>query len=290
MNHPEAKVIGPKIFQSLQIVLITFCLSMAACNKTTSNETPQVPGNQEKTSTVVYPHDKDFYKNHGLVYTANKEQCLGCHGQDGSGGTAKVSCLQCHQAFPHVKNWVMPDQHPVQFVKNPQSCSICHGDDWKGGKSNVSCLQCHQGFPHPLQWASPSQHGKAYEELKDKSQCLKCHDQKKDPALATQCVECHKSFPHDDNFKLGNKLHKILASSYDGKCLLCHRDYKENMPNSQDPDEGIGCYSCHEGTIEAHWVKPVPTPTPSPGPTATKSTKNGTRLPSGSSPHSKKKN
>lgn len=237
--------------------IVCFFVLTNACNKTTTKDsTPDNSVKIEKISTTVYPHEKDFYKGHGEHYLANKEQCLNCHGADGSGGTAKVSCLQCHQegSFPHPKNWVTADQHSVQFQQNPQSCASCHGNDWKGGKSKVSCTQCHENYPHPLKWASPDKHGKSYVALKEKKQCLDCHQSTKSTSTATRCDTCHKAYPHPKGFDTGGKVHKAFAESYEGKCLNCHADMKGNMPNYQDESEGVGCLNCHDGSLKMKWI------------------------------------
>lgn len=244
---------------SRSLLAFIFFLMLSACNKTTTKETPAADNTvkTEKIATTVYPHEKDFYKNHGANYLANKEQCLNCHGADGSGGTSNVSCLQCHQAggFPHPKNWVTADQHSVQYQKSPQSCASCHGDDWKGGKSKVSCTQCHENYPHPLKWASPDKHGKSYIAIAEKKQCLDCHQSTKSTSMATRCDSCHKAYPHPKGFDTGGKIHRALGESYEGKCLNCHAGLKGNMPNYQDEAEGVGCFNCHDGNLKMKWFK-----------------------------------
>ncbi|MCK6599996.1 MAG: hypothetical protein L6Q37_16645 [Bdellovibrionaceae bacterium] len=266
------------------VYILVIVLQFVSCNKVATKDSTDKQVKQQKLNFTVYPHEKDFFKNHGKNYIESKTQCLSCHGNDGTGGTANVSCVQCHQNFPHPRNWATAAQHSTDYIKSPQSCSVCHGDDWKGGNSKVSCFQCHEGYPHPIKWAVPDQHGKAFVELKDKKQCLNCHDSHKTPSFATKCDTCHKAFPHEENFEKGKK-HKTLALSYDGKCLNCHQDYKNNMPNFQDPSEGVGCFNCHEGKTEMQWISPE---------TKEKSSKHmmpslKERLPSASSPHSKLK-
>ncbi len=138
-----------------------------------------------------------------------------------------------------------------------------------------------------MQWAAPENHGKTFVATKDKKQCLNCHDQNKNPSLATRCDTCHKAFPHDKSFVVGGKVHQKLGATYEGKCLNCHKDYKENMPNYQDPDEGLGCFGCHEGKIEIRWMKEEPPTTTLPGPSGLKAKKTE-RMPT-SSPHKKTK-
>lgn len=274
-------------YKIVSLVVIFFLV--LSCNKTTTKEaTEENKVNTEKINSDIFPHEKNFFKNHGASYLVNKDQCLSCHGVDGSGGSANVSCTKCHQdgggRFPHPKNWVMADQHSTEFMKSPQSCSTCHGADWKGGTSKVSCLQCHENYPHPLKWSSPENHGKAYVLIKEKKDCLNCHQSNKVPANATRCDSCHKAYPHEIGFG-PRKKHKVLAQTYDGKCLNCHQDYKANMPNYQDESEGVGCINCHEGTIQLKWK----TPEEDKKTGALNTFKKG-RLPSGSPHKTNKKN
>ena len=239
------------------LAMVVFFTGAVACNKTTSTPTPSSSGTSQTQGAPTYPHGADFYKNHGTTYLSNKTQCLACHGADGSGGQANVSCVSCHSTFPHSTDWVMPTKHSVAFVNNPQSCSMCHGQDYQGGKSNVSCSQCHQGFPHPLGWAAPSKHGKAFEAVKNKADCLTCHDPANASALATRCDSCHSAYPHTDNFENGADNHPKLAATYEGKCTACHHNFVDNMPN--DGAYG-GCVMCH--TPDVLQIKWVPTPPP----------------------------
>ena len=248
----------------LIFLFATIMVSLSSCNKTTnlSGADKAKPLEDPNTKTAAFPHEKDFFKNHGAKYLADKEQCLGCHSKEGGGAAAAVSCTQCHESYPH-NNFLSAngDQHSAAYLKNPQSCSKCHGEDWQGGKAGVSCFKCHEGYPHAKKWANPEQHGKFFVGLTEKQQCLSCHDPKKPEAAATQCNHCHKAYPHEKRFKNGGKPHKQMASSYEGKCLVCHRDYKENMPNLQKPEEGVGCMNCHSGEIEVIW-KETPPPEP----------------------------
>lgn len=228
----------------------------SACNKTTGSpvENQQV-AKTDKPGASIYPHDKDFFKLHGQSYLQNKPQCLSCHGADGAGGTAKISCLGCHANFPHPRDWVLVKNHSAQFMKDTQSCASCHGGDSKGGKSQVSCFSCHANFPHPKGWAVPDQHGKAFAAIADKSSCLACHNPANTSNFATSCNTCHSAFPHGKGFVMGG--HAALARTYAGKCLSCHRDYKENMPKMGADG---GCLSCHDGKIQIHWQATPPSP------------------------------
>ena len=240
------------IFLSAIIVLM-----ISACNKTTTELPGEGKSGQltDKVGVLFYPHEKDFFKLHGQNYLENKGQCLSCHGPDGTGGNTKVSCKTCHASFPHPREWAVPKNHAASYTKDSQSCLSCHGADGTGGKSKVSCYSCHANFPHPKGWAVPTQHGKAFVAMVDKSECLGCHNLENANSVATNCTICHKAFPHKAGFTMGGADHAELARSYAGKCLACHRDYKENMPKMGADG---GCLNCHDKKIEIHWLADDP--------------------------------
>lgn len=114
-------------------------------------------------------------------------------------------------------------------------------------------------YPHAKGWGSPLQHGEAYKLATDKMACMACHNVEQENSLATRCDSCHLAFPHPAKFQQGRK-HKDWAASFTGKCLNCHQDYTNNMPNFKD--EG-GCLSCHENQqLKIQWVDVPPAPSP----------------------------
>lgn len=240
-----------------RIILFVSYVFLLACNKTSTTPNANNETKVIKQETTVYPHSTDILEKHGGLYLKAKSQCLACHGEDGGGGNTKVACLKCHD-FPHPREWVMPNQHPVQYYKNSQSCVICHGADLKGGVSKVGCSSCHESYPHPQAWAVPTAHGVLA--AKDSKDCMNCHDPAKKKSITPTCQTCHEAYPHPKNF---SGTHKNLASKYSGKCLVCHRDYKENMPTLGADG---GCIACHDGTIDIKWLPSPPTPT-APAPT-----------------------
>lgn len=101
---------------------------------------------------------------------AHLDSCRDCHGQDFSGGIAKVACTQCHLGGPldiHPVAWSTPGPHgPLGYALHASfvqqngaaSCAnaFCHGTDLAGVPgSGPSCSSCHMGGPfsvHPPEW------------------------------------------------------------------------------------------------------------------------------------------
>lgn len=240
----------------MKLILIPIvALLMISCNKTTDSTEPSKAAspNEKTTPQIPYPHDKEFFKNHGKNYYEQKSTCLNCHGADGSGGNTPVSCKTCHGDFPHPKNWGSPKIHPVAYKASSATCIKCHGADLLGGGSQVSCNTCHSTFPHPKGWALPTKHGAAA--AADKSECLSCHDSARKEADVVKCEQCHKIYPHPDKFA---SVHwrpsaNTVASNSDVSCLACHTDYTRNLP------EDAQCKGCHEDVeLKLHWKDIVP--------------------------------
>lgn len=245
------------------LILLSFAI-LTACTKSEVTNPPPNISQQGKTIPVVFPHTVEFFQQHGQAYLEDKTQCQKCHGADSVAANPKVNCQGCHEVFPHAPNWKEKTEHAANYMKNPQACAKCHGVDGSGGTSKVSCKTCHN-YPHPKKWAVPENHGKTYEALTDKSACLTCHaSNNKDGAFPPKCQGCHQAFPfqHTDENWFGDPAlpghHNTLAKQYAGKCLICHREYKDNMPNF---GESGGCITCHTAKkIEIHWIDDPPKP------------------------------
>lgn len=161
--------------------------------------------------------------------------------------------------FPHSERFKKTAFHGSQYLSDSFQCAKCHGPHFDGGNTRVSCKNCHSNFPHEAGWSKSVNHGKAFLALAEpeKKRCLACHvsEQNKDAVnedKIPKCVDCHKAYPHDtpvdEGFRQGEGSHKSLATSYDGKCLVCHRNASENMPNTPG-----GCTDCHGGKMEISW-------------------------------------
>ena len=131
------------------------------------------------------------------VALAGLESCTQCHGQELDGGTAGVTCDNCHSgggAIPHPEKWGLPgsDFHG-DYVKTAgiTPCKKCHGDDLGGGIAQMACSNttCHTGgktIPHPprAEFIDPTHanyHGGIFWENNwDFSYCQTCHGQNLD--------------------------------------------------------------------------------------------------------------
>ncbi len=102
-----------------------------------------------------YPHGAQWNTggaagSHGLYLKGkswNDTECQACHGPDYAGGMSGVSCIACHDPYPHAvrfpsgrhTNYLYPNGYPLAV------CRTCHGSDYAGGNTGVSCMQpgCH---------------------------------------------------------------------------------------------------------------------------------------------------
>jgi hypothetical protein len=272
------------------LLLLFIIISFVSCTKLTETVPPNQSGvsSQGTKISVVYPHTIAFFKEHGLAYMQDKTQCASCHGPNSVTENPRVSCTQCHASYPHAENWKQKTEHAANYIKNPQTCSACHGVDGEGGISRVSCKTCHD-YPHPKKWAVPTNHGVTYAAAADKETCFKCHEGaqpegglfavKAPETNAPKCEGCHAAYPlpHKNAEWAGDSdivgHHKIIAKTPGGKCLICHRDYTQNMPGF---GEAGGCKMCHVSqtnpnpaqSLLIQWVDDQPMPPP-PCPTET---------------------
>lgn len=77
--------------------------------------------------------------------------CASCHGEDYSGGTAGVSCYDCHVTYPHPDDFRFPSQDNFHGEMVAQVarwdlavCQSCHGEDYSGkGFDAKDCTTCH---------------------------------------------------------------------------------------------------------------------------------------------------
>ncbi|MEQ1664745.1 MAG: hypothetical protein ABL927_05155 [Bdellovibrionales bacterium] len=105
-------------------------------------------------------------------------------------------------------------------------------------------------YPHPKKWALPTNHGVEFAKSENKEACFVCHNKNMTVAQETKdgpprCQSCHEAFPHPENWTTDQTkpgFHNVLAKSYAGKCLNCHRNYVENMPTF---GSNGGCKMCH---------------------------------------------
>ncbi|MBN2008715.1 cytochrome c3 family protein [candidate division KSB1 bacterium] len=87
---------------------------------------------------------------HGTkVLEVGYSSCKSCHGTDLQGGKTGIGCFECHQTYPHPKEWnyiTDPNFHGTYIATHGGSldyCKGCHGENLAGGRSGVSCYRCH---------------------------------------------------------------------------------------------------------------------------------------------------
>ncbi|MFC2085784.1 cytochrome c3 family protein [Bacteroidota bacterium] len=97
------------------------------------------------------PNSDVFHGQFALEAGSKNENCTTCHGEDYTGGTAGVSCFQCHAVYPHPENFKFPSQENFHGKTVAQvahydlsECQGCHGEDYAGNGFEVkNCLTCH---------------------------------------------------------------------------------------------------------------------------------------------------
>lgn len=211
-NH--TKVFGAVVALSLPLLL-------AGCSKVRDDLPPTVSADVHPEGWVSAV-SKDFHGAQLKVRSWDATGCKNCHGQDLSGGIAKVSCYTCHALYPHAPGW-FPEVAGKAFhgkyveMNGPTTCKPCHGSDYTGGFSEVSCTNgCHgDAGGHPSGWAMPASqnfhglallnsswdlgackvcHGTDYRGGNSEQSCYACH-----PNGPEDCTVCHGQPPVDDS-------------------------------------------------------------------------------------------
>ncbi|MBT4762468.1 MAG: hypothetical protein HOO06_12270 [Bdellovibrionaceae bacterium] len=225
--------------------LIIVALAQVSCKEETLTPTLSV---KPFSQGAIYPHNGDFTSSgsHGKTYLANPQSCTTCHGNELKGGSSKISCSSCHEAFPHTASFSSTASHGPFFLSNPQNCKTCHGSDYRGGSSKVSCRSCHKDFPHTVAFTTSKKHGLGY--YKDPDSCKKCHGEKLDGGNNRYaCSTCHSGFPHKEKFKT-TAVHGENFFKDRDSCTQCHGgDYKGG--NSK-----VSCKTCHSYPHASKWA------------------------------------
>lgn len=186
-------------------------------------------------------HPSNWVETHGAERLASQgEGCRACHGPELNGGTAGISCSECHlDAAPsgaHPADWEVTTKDHQAFAAKFSwtSCAnaACHGDDLKGGDVGPSCFAafgCHEGgppAPHPVPYSGPEDHGR---------------DAK---ANLIYCRNCHGSPPnHFDGGFIGDPL--ILDRGW-GCSTLCHREAGAHPTFWQGADDQTAYRATHQ--------------------------------------------
>lgn len=244
------------------IAVTTLCAAilLAGCSKVRDDLPPKAPTISETIHPEGWLEERSasFHGAQLKARTWDASGCKNCHGQDLSGGVAKVSCFTCHALYPHSPGW-FPEVEGKTFhgdyVENngPTSCKPCHGNDYSGGFSEVSCTNnCHgDAGGHPSGWATPTSqnfHGLALLNSNwDLGACKVCHGNDYRGGNSEQsCYECHTGGPED--------------------CTVCHgqppRDENTLPIESLLGVNAAGAHNSHVNTLaldcsECHGAKPT---------------------------------
>lgn len=233
------------------VLALLVLVSFGACNKAaTKKETNAI---FKAGAEAIFPHTDEFKKSHGSSFQSDRQLCASCHGSDYSGGTAQVSCRNCHSAYPHAEGFSLPKNHGTKFENSSDKqgeCFVCHTPEVSGPNQPPNCNQCHAAYPHTTDWKNRLNHGKAFAESKDRSSdCLSCHKNRvtteKQPP---NCTQCHAAFPHTGGFASPSKHGAVFVASTDKQtdCLKCH------APDLAGENRPIKCSSCHTAYPFAH--------------------------------------
>lgn len=133
-------------------VLLLGLLFLSACG--TANSQAPFDADAQKHAADWMPQG-----HRAAVQNTGTAACQECHGEDLSGGIAKVSCTRCHLGGAlsvHPAAWegsAILTLHGQYVVANgSDSCknTVCHGDTLRG-VSGPACNSCHSfpGLPDP---------------------------------------------------------------------------------------------------------------------------------------------
>lgn len=177
--------------------------------------------------------------------------CKLCHDANFSGGTAKVSCLDCHSSIiVHTNeiNNLESEKFHGKFIANINwdlsKCSQCHGKDYSGGvtsptcnschtqsKGPEACNTCHGDFNNASKIAPPRATNGSILTDDFRVGAHEIHLKDSDIAKAVQCNECHtipsefNSSGHIDNTPRAEVVFGSF-SSLGGNPVYNFNDYK----------------------------------------------------------------
>ncbi len=150
---------------------------------------------------------------HGRKLVDGKmENCKNCHASDFSGGTAKISCLNCHSAInvhtAEIFNKESTNFHGkyiASFNWDLTKCSQCHGKNYTGGIVSPSCNNCHKAEKGP-------------------EACNTCHGDFNNPSIIYPPQATNGAVQTDD-FRVGTHEVHLKSTSISNKvnCSECHQ-------------------------------------------------------------------
>jgi hypothetical protein len=141
-------------FMVIGVLLLTGAVSILGCGTPNSQAPFDVDAQKHEAGWMPQGHRNAVNNN-------SAASCKECHGEDLSGGIAKVSCTKCHLGGPlsvHPASWngdAILTLHGQYVVANSSgACSNvnCHGPNLKGA-AGPSCAnfrtdnRCHVSFP-----------------------------------------------------------------------------------------------------------------------------------------------
>lgn len=248
------------------ILIAALSLTFFSCSDIQDEITPpeklSVHGKESMVKTSASFHGKQ-------LVDGKMESCKLCHASNYSGGTAKVSCLDCHAAINvHTAeiNNPLSEKFHGKFIANINwdltKCTQCHGSNYAGGIVSPKCTTCHNqpdgpeacntchgDFSNPSKISPPRAINGTTETSNPGVGAHSIHLVESDIAKATQCNECHiipnkfNSAGHIDNTQRAEVIFGTFSSSgisspsynfSDNKCsnTYCHGNFEFKKENS----------------------------------------------------------
>jgi len=183
---------------------------------------------------------------HGATAEQDFTVCKTCHGATYQGGSATVTCYQCHNGpgLNHpAPGWVVTD-HKTAALADMTICKKCHGVDYLGGGSHRACTSCHMEKEtkiHRIAWYPDVRlNHAAYAKANGTTACSNnyCHGSglagvaQSGPACTTchvwplnlsNCATCHATPPAGSVFPNAAGSHAVhMGLNPNIQCATCH--------------------------------------------------------------------
>jgi hypothetical protein len=161
-------------------------------------------------ASAMNPSSNTF---HGVkVKESGLQSCRQCHSADLNGGTAQVSCGNCHPAInvhvAGIKDTLSENFHG-KFIASINwkldQCSQCHGSDYAGGVASPTCKTCHTQTNGP-------------------EACNTCHGNFKNAAIIAppNSVDGSKDVNDPGVGAHSTHLYNVSITSKNVACMECH--------------------------------------------------------------------
>lgn len=249
------------------IIFIAALISFISCSDVQDEITPpeklSIHGKEVMVKTSANFHGRQ-------LVDGKMESCKLCHASNYSGGTAKVSCLDCHNAInvhtAEINNLASEKFHG-KFIANINwdltKCSQCHGSNYAGGIVSPKCTTCHTqssgpeacntchgDFSNPSKISPPKATNGATDTKDVRVGAHQKHLADSEIANAISCNECHvvpakfNSAGHIDNSPRAEVIFGSFSSSgagvpsynfNDNICsnTYCHGNFEFKKENAQ---------------------------------------------------------